>query len=138
MDVVVRGSVRNLDRLGAVLSGLSARDTRRRPLEVVMADLRAGGSARFRTRHGAFDVMTEVPAEGDFSYAALARRAEHVEIGDARVLVAALDDLIAMKEQAHRVKDLARLPELRRIRELVAARASGTKQPGGRTTRKPN
>jgi hypothetical protein len=117
-----------------------------------MTDLRAGGSARFRTRHGAFDVMTEIPAAGDFSYAALSRRAGTVEIGGAEVKVVALDDLIAMKEQAHRVKDLARLPELRRIRELLAARgavpagrrsAAGTtragKQGGApRVAKKPN
>ncbi|MFY9615873.1 MAG: hypothetical protein WAT58_10795 [Candidatus Dormiibacterota bacterium] len=123
VDVLVRGGKRNLERLGGLLVGLQARDTRRRPLEKVMADLAEGGSARFRTRLGAFDVLTEVPAEGDFSFAALARRASRVEIAGHQMMVAALDDLIAMKEQAHRVKDLARLPELRRIRELLEERA---------------
>ncbi|HEV3233013.1 MAG TPA: hypothetical protein VG329_00510 [Candidatus Dormibacteraeota bacterium] len=123
VDVLVRGGKRNLERLGGLLVGLQARDTRRRPLEKVMADLAGGGSARFRTRLGAFDVLTEVPTEGDFSFAALARRASHVEIAGHQMMVAALDDLIAMKEQAHRVKDLARLPELRRIRELLEERA---------------
>jgi hypothetical protein len=123
VDVLVRGGKRNLDRLGGLLVGLQARDTRRRSLEKVMADLAEGGSARFRTRLGAFDVLTEVPAEGDFSFAALARRASKVEIAGHEMMVAALDDLIAMKAQAHRVKDLARLPELRRIKELLEERA---------------
>ncbi len=123
MDVLVSGGKRNLDRLGGLLVGLQARDTRRRPPDRVMTDLATGGSARFRTRFGAFDVLTEVPSEGDFSFAALARRASRVEIAGTPVMVAALDDLIAMKEQAHRVKDLARLPELRRIRELLQERA---------------
>lgn len=130
VDVLVRGGKRNLDRLNAVLAGLEARDTRRRPLDVVMTELRAGGSARFRTRYGAFDVMTEVPSEGDFSFDALAGRASRVEIAGLEVQVAAIDDLIAMKEQAHRVKDLARLPELRRIKELLEERAS-TRRHGG-------
>ena len=119
VDVLVRGGKRNLDRLGALLVGLQARDTSRRSLGKVMADLATGSSARFRTRYGAFDVLTEVPAEGDFSFAAMARRASRVEIAGFELMVAALDDLIAMKEQAHRVKDLARLPELRRIREML-------------------
>jgi hypothetical protein len=135
VDVIVRGSKRNLDRLTAVLSGLDARDSRRRPLDAVMDELGAGGSARFRTRYGAFDVMTEVPAEGDFSFSALARRAETVNINGIDVKVAALDDLIAMKEQAHRVKDLARLPELRRIRELLEDRSAHERGEGARGSR---
>lgn len=129
---MVRGTKRNLDRLEALLAGMGARDSRRRSLEVVMADLRAGGSARLRTRLGAFDVMTEVPSEGDFSYPALARRGTRVDIGGREVMVAALEDLIAMKEQAHRVKDLARLPELRRIKQLLDER--GARRRRDRTT----
>jgi hypothetical protein len=138
----VRGSNRNLERLSTLLAELEARDTRRRPLDQVLADLSEGGSARFRTRYGGFDVMTEVPAEGDFSFRALAARATRVEIAGLEVMVAGLDDLIAMKEQAHRVKDLARLPELRRIRELIDERTAakrgvnrprGRARPGGRS-----
>ena len=129
VDAVVRGTKRNLDRLEALLAGMGARDSRRRSLEVVMADLRAGGSARLRTRLGAFDVMTEVPSEGDFSYPALARRGTRVDIGGREVMVAALEDLIAMKEQAHRVKDLARA-----VREARGAGACNGLPP--RATRK--
>jgi hypothetical protein len=126
----VRGSNRNLERLSTLLAELEARDTRRRPLDQVLADLSEGGSARFRTRYGGFDVMTEVPAEGDFSFRALAARATRVEIAGLEVMVAGLDDLIAMKEQAHRVKDLARLPELRRIRELIDERTAAKRGNG--------
>jgi hypothetical protein len=135
--VLVRASDRNLERLGTLLVAVEARDTRRRPLDQVLTELREGGRARFRTRYGGFDVMTEVPAEGDFAFPALARRATRVEIAGLEVKVAALDDLIAMKERAHRVKDLARLPELRRIRELLDERAAakrGNGAPKGRGT----
>jgi len=88
-----------------------------------MHDLSEGGSARLTTRLGNLDVMTEIPAEGDYSYDALLRRSESMRLGRHRVRVVALDDLIAMKMQAHRAKDLARLPELRRMKELVRQRA---------------
>ncbi|MHB8507340.1 MAG: hypothetical protein ACYDGR_01660 [Candidatus Dormibacteria bacterium] len=97
---------------------MEARDSRRRSLATVIADLRDGGSARLRTSLGALDVMTEIPAEGDFSLRALRRRGDRLRLSRRVIHVAALDDIIAMKEQANRVKDLARLPELRRIREL--------------------
>jgi hypothetical protein len=103
---------------------LEARDSRRRTMSSLVESLRDGGSARLNTTMGAFDVMTEIPAEGDFSYSALRGRALSLRMGRHVVRVAALDDLIAMKEQAHRVKDLARLPELRRIRELTTRQAS--------------
>jgi len=101
-----------------LLGELEAKDSRRRSLAAVIADLRDGGSARLRTTLGALDVMTEIPAEGDFSLVALRQRGATLRIGRHSIYVAALDDIIAMKEQAHRVKDLARLPELRRIQKL--------------------
>lgn len=122
VDILIRHNRRNLDRLTAVLSGLDAKDSRRRTLETVMADLGQGGTARLRTRYGGLDIMAEVPAEGDFGFQALARRADPVRIGAHEVRVAALADLIEMKEKAHRVRDLARLPELRRISELETQR----------------
>lgn len=118
VDVLVALTDANLGILAVLLGDLEAHDSRRRPIPAVMESLADGGSARLRTALGGFDVMTEIPAEGDFSYDALRSRAHELRIGRHDVLVAALDDIIAMKEQAHRVKDLARLPELRRIQAL--------------------
>lgn len=118
VDVLVGRSQANLAILAGILEDLDSRDSRRRALARVMDDLRDGGSARLRTSLGALDVMTEIPAEGDFSLLALRTRGAALRLGRRVVHVASLDDIIAMKEQAHRVKDLARLPELRRIREL--------------------
>ncbi|MDQ6746690.1 MAG: hypothetical protein M3010_01085 [Candidatus Dormibacteraeota bacterium] len=118
VDVLVEATASNLEVLAGLLDQLDARDSRRRSVKAVLAALAEGGSARLKTNLGGFDVMTEIPAEGDFGFAALRARALRLRLGRQAVLVAALDDIIAMKEQAHRVKDLARLPELRRIQEL--------------------
>jgi hypothetical protein len=119
VDVLVAANEPSLTRLANLLQELDTKDSRRRSIDRVIADLRDGGSARLRTSLGALDVMTEIPAEGDFSLAALRQRGERLRMGRRVIHVASLDDIIAMKEQAHRVKDLARLPELRRIRELT-------------------
>jgi len=104
--------------LARFLKSVGARDRRKRALDKVLEDLADGGTARLETRYGGFDVMTEVPAEGDFSFDALALRAKSKRFGRVRLNVVSIDDLIEMKVATHRVKDLARLPELRRIREL--------------------
>jgi predicted nucleotidyltransferase len=118
VDVLVRAEAQNLERLATFLETAGAQDRRKRNLQKVVDDLERGGTARLETRYGGFDILAEVPAEGDYSFDALLARAETVRLGRVRVKVAALDDLIAMKVAAHRVKDLARLPELRRISEL--------------------
>jgi hypothetical protein len=123
VDVLVAASAPNLAIFSGLLDDLGARDSRRRSIPTVMAALGEGGSARLKTTLGGFDVMTEIPAEGDFAFDALQARALPLRLGRQTVLVAALDDLVAMKEQAHRVKDLARLPELRRIQELNRRRS---------------
>jgi hypothetical protein len=118
IDILIRPLPLNLSRLRSFLESVDARGLRRRALNRVIEDLAAGGTARLRTRLGALDVLGEMPAEGDFSFDALLARATALPIGHRRVHVVDLDDLIAMKEQTQRAKDLARLPELRRIREL--------------------
>ena len=118
IDILVRPVPANLTRLRTFLDSVDARDMRRRALDRVLHDLAGGGSARLRTALGALDILGEVPTEGDFSFDALLARSESLRIGRRPVRVLALDDLIAIKEQTQRAKDLARLPELRRIREL--------------------
>ena len=118
VDILVRTAPENIEQLSAFLAAAEARDSRRRSPAKVLADLAAGGTARLGTRYGDLDILGEVPAEGDLSFDALVSRAESIRIGRATIRVAALDDLIEMKTKAHRVKDLARLPELRRLAEL--------------------
>lgn len=125
--MLVRNDDANLSVLRDLLGNLDARDSRRRPLPAVMAALQDGGSTRLRTTLGGFDVMTEIPAEGDFSYSALESRAVSIRMRNHSIRVAAIDDLVEMKHQAHRAKDLARLPELRRIQELKRRQSPGQK-----------
>jgi hypothetical protein len=121
-DILVRRTAANLNRLRGALSELEARDLRKRSLEDVMADLAEAGSARTRTVAGPLDVLAAIPVDPPITYVAIARRANLTRIGRLHVRVVALDDLVEMKSRTKRVKDQARLPELRRIQELQAGR----------------
>ncbi|MFN0146111.1 MAG: hypothetical protein ACKVT1_06340, partial [Dehalococcoidia bacterium] len=82
----------------------------------------AGSTWNLDTDFGTLDLLFE-PAGGG-SYEDLAARAQPTEIGDGlTVMVAALEDLIAMKEAAGRPKDLLVLPILRwlKVREETDA-----------------
>lgn len=119
VDIFVRADQGNLTRLRDWLAAHEAQEMRRRPLDKVIKDLAAGGTARLRTDLGALDVLAEIPADGDFGFGAILERASQMSLGRQRISVIALDDLIAIKEQTGRAKDMARLPELRRLRELL-------------------
>jgi hypothetical protein len=71
-----------------------------------------------QTSAGPLDVLVE--REGFPPYAHLRRDADRVDVGGFAVLVAALDDLIAMKRAAGRDKDLLAVDELEAIRDLRA------------------
>ena len=107
----------NLDALGAVLVELGAR------LRGVDGDLPfvPDGDALARvellmleTAAGNLDVLARPP--GAPSYEALRRNAERFDLGGFTVLVASLDDLMAMKRTADRAKDRADLVELAAIK----------------------
>ncbi len=121
-DVLVRRTAANLNRLREVLIELDARDLRKHSIDEVMTDLAAGGNARTRTVAGAFDVLAAIPVAPPISFVSIARRANVTRIGKLQVRVVALDDMIEMKSRTKRVKDQARLPELRRIQELLRGR----------------
>jgi hypothetical protein len=68
------------------------------------------------TSMGRLDVL--VRRAGSPPYSQLRRRAQRVDIGTTSVLVASIEDLIAMKEAAGRPKDLVVVEELEAIRRL--------------------
>jgi hypothetical protein len=121
-DILVRRTTANLNRLRRALDELGAKDLRKRSLDEVMEDLGEGGNARTRTLAGALDVLAAIPIDPPIAYVTIARRAVLTRIGKLQVRVVALDDMIEMKSRTKRVKDQARLPELRRIQELQAGR----------------
>ncbi len=76
----------------------------------------------FETAAGSIDIAHEAIGRGGF--AVLAERAVTFDLGGARVLVAALDDIIGSKATAGRPKDLAALEVLRELAEELARRAT--------------
>jgi hypothetical protein len=68
------------------------------------------------TRLGDLDVLVR-PA-GSPGYDALRRNADRFDLGGFSILVASIDDLIAMKLAAGRQKDLATVEELEAIKQL--------------------
>jgi predicted nucleotidyltransferase len=68
------------------------------------------------TAAGELDVLAK--PSGAPRYDVLRRRAERYDLGGFSVLVASLDDLIAMKQAAGRPKDRADVDELETIRRL--------------------
>jgi predicted nucleotidyltransferase len=68
------------------------------------------------TSLGELDVLARPP--GAPPYAELRRRADRYDLGGFNVLVASVDDLIAMKETARRAKDLLDIEELEAIKRL--------------------
>jgi hypothetical protein len=116
LDIVFASERSNLEALGRALQDLEARlrgveedvpfvadaDTLRR-IDVLTLD----------TTAGPLDVMRR-PA-GASAYKVLRRRAERFDLGEYDVLVASIEDLIAMKRASARTKDLADAEELEAI-----------------------
>jgi predicted nucleotidyltransferase len=120
LDICFAADAGNLRALGDVLQDLHARlkgvdddvpfvpdaDTLRR-IEVLTTG----------TELGELDVLTR-PA-GSPGYEALRRNADRFDLGGFSVLVASIDDLIAMKTAAGRQKDLVAVDELEAIKRLT-------------------
>jgi len=119
IDVMYGREAENIERLAAALAGLEVRlrgvpdDL---PFKPDAKTLMAGQNFTFTTQYGPFDVLAY--ADGAPSYSDLRERAVRMEFDAREVLVASLDDLIAMKAAAGRSKDLRAIDDLEAIREL--------------------
>lgn len=119
LDIAFAGDATNLEALGGVLTGLDAK------LRGVDDDLPFVADGRtlagvqlltLVTKLGWLDVHRWVA--GVRSYEALRSRAQRVRLGDNAVLVASVDDLIAMKQASARPQDLIDVDALNAIKRL--------------------
>jgi predicted nucleotidyltransferase len=123
LDICYATKQANLDRLGAALTELGAR------LRGVEEDvpfvpdgltLRHTQMLTLTTLDGDLDLL--VDPDGSPGYATLRRNASRVELDGITVLVASIDDLIAMKRAAGRPQDLVDLESLEIARRRVRRR----------------
>jgi hypothetical protein len=119
LDLCFAADPANLAALGDVLVALDARlrgVAEPSPFVPDEATLRRIEVLTLATRLGDLDVLAR-PA-GAPSYEALRRRADRYDLGGFSVLVASVEDLIAMKRAAGRAKDLGDVEELEAILRL--------------------
>lgn len=120
LDLCFAGDRANLEALGAVLVELEARlrgvDDPGLPFVPDADTLRRIEVLTLSTTAGDVDVLAR-PA-GTKGYEALRRSADRFDLGGYSVLVASIEDLIAMKTAANRPKDLQDIAELETILRL--------------------
>jgi hypothetical protein len=118
LDICFATDAANLEALGEVLVSLRARlrgvdDV---PFVPDAAALRRVEVLTLSTDAGDLDVLARPSGAPRFD--ALRRRADRFDLGGFRVLVASVEDLIAMKSSAGRPKDHEVVTELEAIRQL--------------------
>ena len=115
----------NLARLALALKELEARlKIGEESIETLQVGLDAKTIANmeigtWRTAAGDIDILLGIPTESRTKlarYDQLIDKASVLEIGDVRVAVASLADIIRSKETSDRPKDRAALPELQKLR----------------------
>jgi predicted nucleotidyltransferase len=123
LDICYSRGRENLDRLGSVLVELGAR------LRGVEADVLFVPDRRtllraemltLTTTDGDIDLLAE--PDGSPGYAALRRNASRIDLDGVTVLVASIDDMIAMKRATRRPQDLVDLESLEIARRRVRRR----------------
>lgn len=125
LDICCATDAANLAALGKVLVELGAR-LRGVPDDVPFVPdhdtLRRVEVLTLETTAGDFDVLAQ--PDGAPPYARLRKNADRYDIGAFVVLVASVEDLIAMKQAAGRPKDLTDVEELKTIARLRARQPS--------------
>lgn len=119
LDICFATDAENLKALGQALIDLDARLAGVEETIPFVPDertLRAVELLTLETSAGKLDVLAR-PAGGP-PYKSLRGRAERMYVGEFSILVASLDDLVAMKRAAGRPKDLADVEELEAIQRL--------------------
>ena len=125
LDITPDDAPDNLERLADALRELEAKLRTPQGAIDFPVDAKMLSGARvwtLTTRAGDLDLVFD-PA-GTAGYADLRRGAIAYDIGSGEIPVASLIDVIRSKETAHRVKDQAQLPALRRTLELRRERES--------------
>jgi Nucleotidyl transferase AbiEii toxin, Type IV TA system len=119
LDISYATDRANRDRLGQLLVDLGARlrgIDEDLPFVPHAAALKQGAMLTLTTREGNIDLLSDPPASP--GYATLKRNASRIDLDGNVVLVASLDDLIAMKNAASRPQDIVDLESLEVIRRL--------------------
>jgi hypothetical protein len=124
LDIAYSRDPENLRRLAGALTQLGAR-LRGAPEDVPFLldeeSLRQGAHFTFETASGPLDILDR--PDGSPPYAELKRRSgEPLDVDGLPVLVASLDDLIAMKEATGRPRDVVVASELRMLADEVMER----------------
>lgn len=121
LDICFARDGANLTVLGRALTELEARLRRVAddvPFVPDAATLRRVQTLTMETVAGHFDILAS--PDGAPPYERLRSNAERYDLGAFAVLVASIDDLIAMKRAAGREKDIADIGELQAIARLRA------------------
>jgi predicted nucleotidyltransferase len=122
LDISFATDPTNLEVLGEVLVGLGASLRAGKEDVPFVPDhrlLRRVDVLTMNTPLGMLDVLAR--PKGAPSYEQLRARARRVKLGDVAVLIASIEDLIAMKLAAGRPKDLVAVEELEAIRRLTGS-----------------
>ena len=127
LDVTPARDPGNLDKLADALRELDARlrvpaDNKGVEFPIDANYLGDVDSWTLITKHGGLDLLF-VPT-GTRGYPDLRRNSVTIEVAGGEAEMAALLDVIRMKEASARPKDLAQLPALRQTLEIVRARES--------------
>ena len=123
LDISYATDAPNLAKMGELLMELGARlrgveeDT---PFVADLWTLEQTQILTLTTSEGDVDLLVDPP--GSPGYAALKRNATEIELDGSRVLVASIDDLIAMKTATSRPQDLVDLESLEIARRRARSR----------------
>jgi hypothetical protein len=119
VDLCYRRTAENLERLAKALTSLHP--TLRGapgdlPFRLDARSLALGNNFAFSTERGPLDLLGYVEPIG--AYDEIVKAAEQIELGQCKVQVISIDDLIRIKEHIQRPKDRESLMHLQAIRKL--------------------